>query len=257
MAKKDQDSIRAVRQQINEQRRREEAAAKRRRVIAQVSVVVGVIAIAAIIVGMVFMFRDSQTPQVPEAAPTTVTVGSNNAVPLAIQEHGVLVGAADAKVQLEIYEDFSCPHCASYHAQVGDTLTQLVADGKVAIAYNPINIVSKYGERAGSVSACVAVNEPNRWYELRGSFFDIHDQTTDAWGYTGFRDYLQSLSFNQDTLDCVTDARYANWIRTNTDAARVAGVASTPTVKVNGEAIQLVPGETLVQLVDSLLAEQS
>lgn len=257
MAKKDQDRILAVRQQVNEQRRREAAAAKRRRLITQLSVIVGVVAIAAVIVGLVFMFRDSQVPQVPTAEPTTITVGSNNAVPMEIQEHGVKIGAADAKVSLEIYEDFSCPHCATYHAQIGSTLTQLVADGKVTIQYNPINIVTKYGERAGSTAACVAVNEPNKWYQLRGSLFDIHDANTDAWGYTGFRDYLSQLGYSNETLSCVTDARYASWIRGNTDAARQAGITSTPTLKINGEAVELVPGDILVQLVDGLIADAS
>lgn len=253
MVKKDNAAILAARQKANELRKKEARSERLRRLGIQLIVLVSVLAVVGVIGVVIYnAAQDAQTVHTPEAS-TSVTVGGASGVPFVVAGESVRVGAEEAPIQLAIYEDFSCPHCQAYEAEVGDTLAQLVASGAAAVEFNPINIVSRYGQRAGSAATCVAVNDPQSWWQARADLFEVHDATSDAWSNGQLRDYLASKGVaNQEALDCVANGRYANWITENTAAAREAGVSGTPTLFVNGQQTDPLSSEGLLALLAQL-----
>jgi protein-disulfide isomerase len=56
-------------------------------------------------------------------------------VPRTIDSNGVLVGSWFAPVQLEIFCEPQCPHCAELEAGDGDRLAAALASGRLAITY--------------------------------------------------------------------------------------------------------------------------
>ncbi|MDI2097902.1 DsbA family protein [Ruicaihuangia caeni] len=244
----------AARQRVNEQRRKQQEAARRRRIITQISVVVGaVLVVAAIVVAVVLMNRPAGGGATPEVD-TTVSLGGNDQVPFAIEGTAVQVGEPDAPVEIDIFEDYSCPHCKDYDAAVGDVFSELSASGEVVVKHHPINIVTPYGKRAGSTAVCVATGQPELWNTVHHALFANHDQSTDGWKTGEFRSFAESLGVDDaDTLSCIQDGRYMGWIDDNTaDALNKRGVQGTPALFINGEATELLSGDALRERVAEL-----
>ena len=99
------------------------ARAKRRRTITQLAIVGGVaVVVIAIIATAVVLGTRGKTAAAgagPSASATTTVDGTS--VPFAIggtgdTATGVRVGAADAKVTMDLWVDYSCPHCQEFEA---------------------------------------------------------------------------------------------------------------------------------------------
>lgn len=74
----------------------------------------------------------------------------------------VRVGAPNAPVTIDLYEDFLCPVCAQFEKIYGQELAQTMDAGKVATRYhmldflNPSSASGNYSTRAAAAALCVA-----------------------------------------------------------------------------------------------------
>ncbi len=237
MAKKDSQQIADIREKANQQRRAQQKAEKRKTILIQSSIGVGILILVAAVVGGILVANNNKAPAIPPSADGTITVSGTAGIPLTVGDTAVTVGKADAPVTLDIYEDYSCPHCADYEATVGPTILQLIASGDVVVSYHPIQIVTAYGTAAGSAAACVAEKDAQNWPDFHSALFANHTTASDGWGASDFAAFAGSLGITDtDTLSCISDASYVDWIGSNTDAARTDGVSSTPSLFINGEA---------------------
>lgn len=236
-------------------RRSATGATRRNRLITQLAVVLGaVVVVAGVVVAVVLMNQDSGGSATPEVD-TSIAIGGNSAVPFSVAGTTVVLGDPDAPVQLDIYEDYSCPHCQEYDAAVGDTLLELAGSGQVVVRHHPIRIVTDYGRRAASSSACVAVGAADQWPTVHAALFANHSQTTDGWRTGEFRTFIKQLGVNDTAvLDCVQSGRYVDWVDANTTTALADGVQGTPTLMINGEPSELLGPDALREAVTSLLA---
>ncbi|GAA1431822.1 hypothetical protein GCM10009616_19810 [Microlunatus lacustris] len=241
------------RQQAREQARSAAAAARRRRIMIQVGVVT---AVAAVVVGIVVTAAVIGRRSAPAAggAPvvdTTVTVGGAQ-VPMAVDGSAVRLGPADASTTLDLWVDYSCPHCQDYEAANGPVFEQLVAGGDVAVRYHNLQFVSRYGGTAGSAAACVAAEDPQRWPALNAALYANHDAATDGWSAAQFREFAASQGVDTAAQDCIGRSRYTGWIASNTADAAARGIESTPTLQLNGQTVPTVGGQELLDRVAQL-----
>jgi protein-disulfide isomerase len=72
-------------------------------------------------------------------------------VPRTVDGDGVLVGSWIAPVQLEIFCEPQCPHCAEFEAADGDRLAAGLASGRLAITYRWLTFLD--GRHHNDVSA--------------------------------------------------------------------------------------------------------
>jgi len=236
MARKSNEKIAEIRRKANEQRKIEETKRKRRRIILQSSIVVVVLLIVGGIAWAAIAINNASTSVTQPQASASVSIGSESDIPFTVDGTAVTVGADDAPVQIDLWEDFSCPHCKEYEAAVGDTMQDLIASGDVAVAYHPIQIVQSYGIRAGSVSTCVAVNDPQNWLAVHTALFEAQGATSESMRADEFADLVgQAGVTDEKAIDCVRSGTYENWIEQNTAASADAGVTGTPTLFINGE----------------------
>ena len=75
-------------------------------------------------------------------------------VPRTFDGNGVLLGSSIAPVQLEIFCEPQCPHCAELEAADGDRLAAALASGRLAITYRWLTFLD--GSHHNDVSARVA-----------------------------------------------------------------------------------------------------
>jgi protein-disulfide isomerase len=80
---------------------------------------------------------------------TTCTAHAD--VPRTFNGDGVLVGSWLAPVQLEVFCEPQCPHCAEFEAADGDRLADALAGGRVAITYRWLTFLD--GRHHNDVSA--------------------------------------------------------------------------------------------------------
>ncbi|HRP99215.1 MAG TPA: thioredoxin domain-containing protein, partial [Terrimesophilobacter sp.] len=202
-----------LREKIAQQREEAARAAKRRKLFTQLGIVLGAIVVIGIIVAIVIVATSGQpddasgdaTPPAGQSA--TVTIGGAP-VNLEITEKGIALGNPDAPVVIDLYEDYSCPHCQDYEAATGTTFLQIAAEGDALVNFNHINIVTQYGARAGSTSMCVAEGQPEQWTAVHSALFTNHGQSTNNWRTGSFKDFVEGLGVtDQDTLDCVFEGR--------------------------------------------------
>jgi Thioredoxin len=82
----------------------------------------------------------------------TLTTGAAGAdVPRTSDANGVLVGSWIAPVQLEVFCEPQCPHCAEFEAADGDRLAAALVSGRLAITYRWLTFLD--GRHHNDVSA--------------------------------------------------------------------------------------------------------
>ncbi len=238
---------------VREQQRLAAAAAKRRRTFIQVGIIGGVAVLVIAIVATAVILgnrRSTATGAAPQVE-STVTV-DNVKVPFAVTGSAVRVGPADAKARVDLWVDYSCPHCQEYEASEATRLNSLVAAGDVSVSYHNIQFVTDYGTAAGSAAACVATQDPEKWLAFNTSLYANHSATTDDWTAGQFRDFAQQQGVNTAALDCISAEQYTGWIGTNTSDAAENQVDGTPTLFLNGQKSELLAGDALTTKVNEL-----
>jgi hypothetical protein len=85
-------------------------------------------------------------------------------------DYGVLVGSAPAPVQLEIFCEPQCPHCAELESTYGDPIATGLASGRLAVTYRWLTFLDD--KHHNDVSARVS-----------NALFSAADPTTPAMAY--------------------------------------------------------------------------
>ena len=155
---------------------------------------------------------------------------------------GVTVGRSTAPVTLDLYEDPQCPVCAQFESQVGPAISGWIASGKVKVHYHVISFLdsastTKYSSRAANAlyaSAGVSADAFAKYHQL------LYQQQP-AEGSAGLtEDKLVQLA-QQAGADAAADqiraGTYADYVARATDQSSKDGVTGTPTVRVNGKAV--------------------
>jgi protein-disulfide isomerase len=246
------DSKPDSRRQARERAKLEAARVQRKRRITQIAVVAVVAVVAiGIVVSAVVLGTAGRSANVPTAA-TNVTVGGTS-VPFAVDGTAVQVGQDDAKVTMDLWVDYSCPHCQEFEADSNDVIAQKVASGDLKVRYHNIQIVTAYGTQAGSAGACVATYAPEQWWAMNAALYANHSSETDSYGGSQLADFASQQGVtNDEALSCIRDERYRSWISDNTAASAQAGVTGTPTLFFNGEKTDTVSGAALGTKIDEL-----
>lgn len=240
------------RAQARERARLEAAKVQRRKRINQ-AIVVAVVAVVAIgiVVSAVLLGNAGRSERVPTAA-TNIDV-SGASVPFAVDGSAVQVGKADAPVTMDLWVDYSCPHCQDFEADSNDVISQKVAAGTLEVRYHNIQIVTAYGSQAGSAAACVATYAPESWWAFNAALYANHSAEADSYQGQQLADFAAQQGItNEDALNCIRDERYKSWITDNTSAAGAAGVTGTPTLFFNGEKSETISGAALGAKIDQL-----
>lgn len=243
---------------------REEAAkkAKRRKVIVQSSVIVGIVAVLAIIGVVIF---------------TSVSASNSVANPKNMLSGGILLTKADKAVttpaiapgatptpttqkldgktaHIQIWLDYQCPYCDQFETTNSDQMKQWMADDRATLEIHPIAILdsstnNEYSTRAAAAASCVANYEPDKFFDINSALFANQPDEQTGSGLTNAKmlDLFKSAGVSSSAITkCVNDQTYAKFVTNRTNEAvsnsqlknPTTGSFGTPTVFVNGERYQ-------------------
>lgn len=109
---------------------------------------------------------------------------------------GVLVGNPDAPVQLEIFCEPQCPHCAQLEAADGDRIAGALGSGRLAVTYRWLTFLDAKHDNDASA-------------RMTNALYLAADPTTSPTAYQGF---VQDL-YRQQSPDGPTDDHIAAMAR--------------------------------------------
>lgn len=168
------------------------------------------------------------------------------------------IGAPDAKVQITEYASFTCPHCASFHAQNWDKLkAEYIDTGKVRFTLREVYF-DRYGLWAAMMARC---GGEMRYYGI----VDILFETQTEWAASqdpnavvaNLRKIGRTAGMDDATIDaCMKDGAMAEAMVAHYEKNFAAdGVEGTPTIFINGVKHSNMGYDDLKALVDAELAK--
>jgi protein-disulfide isomerase len=172
---------------------------------------------------------------------------------------GRAVGAADAPITIEMWEDFQCPACGLFSRSMEPRLIEeYVVPGHVRLVYRDMAFLG-----AESTDAAVGARAAERLLGA-GGFWRFHDllfhnqdgENQGAFGRSVLADMAVSLGIERTAfLAALDDPALIAEVQAETLAGQQAGVSSTPTLDINGKrAVGMPPWETLARSVDEQIA---
>jgi protein-disulfide isomerase len=140
-----------------------------------------------------------------------------------------VAGPPDAPLELVMYGDFQCPYCTAAQSILRRVRERL--DGRLRFVFRHLPLTETHpdAQRAAEASEAAAA---------QGAFWEMHDALYANRGRFSEADVVAlaarlGLDAERFRAELVSGA-YAARVARDADAARAAGLASTPTFYVNG-----------------------
>lgn len=213
-------------------RRAAEQAAQRRRDRRRLALLVVVLVLA--LVGGGLGLQAWRTGRNPVAAPP----GSYADAPQRLAEgQPIRFGNASAPVELTVYEDFHCPHCADFEEAYQGVLDQALRANQVSIRFSPLAFVDAGSASAANGFGCAVQAGYGESY-FRGLFAN---HTLD-WSDDQLISLMERVSGAPASAafsTCVQQRQSGPWLESINAAASQRGVNQTPTMFLDGAPVDI------------------
>jgi protein-disulfide isomerase len=152
-------------------------------------------------------------------------------------EGGVIVGRADAKGSMVLFEDPQCPYCREFEEVNGPLVAEKIAAGDLAVEYRMRSFLGPESVRADNALALAA--EAGHFDELRKALFAAQPQegtggfTTQDLVRLGAQVGLSDSAFTEG----VREARFEQWVRRQESRYQAEDPQGTPAAWLDGEPI--------------------
>ena len=230
-----------AREQARLAREAEKRREKRGRLMLQGGIVVGVLAILAVVALVL-------TQTMKPAGPGPENMASGGVVftkDLKVVETPALQAGSERKapevdrkqlpLDVSIYVDYMCPACGAFEQQYGTMLENYVGSGDVNLQVYPLNFLdsaslgTKYSTRAANMFACVVEQQPDVAFKLHNTLLSAEVQPKE--GSTGLTDdqlleqaKSAGAELTTELRQCVKDVRFGSFISANYKAVSETGV---------------------------------
>ncbi len=234
---------------------REERQKKRRR--QRLLTILAITAGALLVVGLL-VYPSIKNARAPVGEITMITPVSR---PMA---SGTAMGEEGAPVLVEVWEDFQCPACRNYSADIEPLIAEnYVVPGHVRYVFRHFPFlderVASSNESQQSANASMCAAEQERFWDYHDMLFaNWKDENRGAFSDKRLVAFAEALGLEMDSFNsCFQDNKYRNEIAKDKADGQELGVTGTPSVFVNGQ--QLSPGfvpsyQDIAVAIDAALA---
>jgi protein-disulfide isomerase len=157
-------------------------------------------------------------------------------------ENGKAIGNPNAKVKIELFEDFQCPACKGYSDSVEKQLlaSSYITDGQVYYIFRQYPFldsasITKESHQAANASMCAM--EQGRFWDYHEILFTNQSAVENGGFFNDKRllAFAESLGLDMTAFNsCFSANKYSADIEADLQLGTAAGVNSTPTVIING-----------------------
>lgn len=147
------------------------------------------------------------------------------------QEGYPRIGDPDAPVTVREFASFSCPGCEAFHETSFESILDRVRIGQVLFVYVPLQTGS-IPNAPGAARAALCAGQQGRFWEMHDVLFEWHTQYVNtAFSQNRLLAGADALGLDGGTFtSCFNSQSITNIL----ESALAEGVASTPTIEVNG-----------------------
>jgi protein-disulfide isomerase len=158
-------------------------------------------------------------------------------------------GPAAAPITIVEYSDYQCPFCARVNPTL-DRIVQTYGD-KVKIVFKDFPLPN-HPEAPKAAEAAHCAGEQGKYWELHDRLF----ANQQALQVPQIKQYASAIELDMNAFSqCLDSGKHASRVEENMKAGEALGVASTPTVYVNGRpVVGAQPFEFFKAIIDEELA---
>lgn len=186
-----------------------------------------------------FKLTSDNSPE--QAQPQSATFNITN------QDH--IWGNPDAKVEIVIFNDFTCPYCSEHMVGLKEFMENYKDKIKIIWRHFPLDKRNQESLYAANASECAA--EQGKFWDFAHRLFEDQDNLSLNFYYH----VAEELELDIDKFKkCVEDDKYAGRVEAHYSEGLAKGVEGTPANFINGRYIPgAIPYYDLKQLIDPLL----
>ena len=170
--------------------------------------------------------------------------------------NGLSLGDPNARVKMDVWEDFQCSGCMSYSKNIEPQIIEKYVDtGQVYYTFHNVPFIDQgSGESHQAAFASMCAND-------QGRFWDYHDLLFANWtgeNQGSFTDarlvaMAQSLKLDMTAFNqCFETKKYAPEIQQEVQAGKDRGVPPTPGIFVNDVKVISSAGEMVIASVEDI-----
>lgn len=156
--------------------------------------------------------------------------------------NGQTVGDPNAKVTIDVFEDFQCPACKQFSEQIEPLIIQnLVDTGKAKYVFHNYPFIdgdttASGGESDQSANAAMCANEQGKFWDMKSIMYtNWNGENRGGLSNARLEAMAKSIGLNMtDFNNCFDANTYKNDIQADFDLGKQMGVSGTPSVFVNG-----------------------
>jgi protein-disulfide isomerase len=229
------------RQEMRERQRRKQS---RNRLLAILSVTIG-----ALLIALVLILPSLQSPTVGNIIqPTPIS----NGVPM----KKTSMGNPDAPVKMDVWEDFQCSGCLSYTQKLEPQILQTyVETGKVYYTFHFYPFIDGgQGESHDSANAAMCAAAQERFWDYHAMIF-ANWLGENAGSFTEPRliEFAQKIGLDMAAFNqCYQENTYSALIQQDIDDGAKLGVPPTPGIFVNGKMVVSSAGPNYIPSFDDI-----
>jgi protein-disulfide isomerase len=201
--------------------------------------VIGGIALLVILIGVFLVL-----PAVRKVSSTSSVQPFEKITPVAYKDaDGFHLGDPNAKVKLEVFEDFDCSACRNYSTTVEpDVISKLVETGQVYYTFYQFpflddRLADKPSDRAANAAMCAA--DQNRFWDYKKLLF-LNQTANESVGHndTTLMAMADSLGLDSAAFKaCYNAKRFQSTIDEHLKLGEKYAVQGTPSLYVNGREV--------------------
>ncbi|GGP45042.1 DsbA family protein [Saccharothrix coeruleofusca] len=214
------------------------AGGDRTKIIAGV-VVVAVLALA-VVGGVIWTGASKDEPKLTPQQAQSISA------PVQREEGVVVVGKDDAKVTIDIYEDFICPGCGSFEEAYHGQIKERIEAGTLKARYHMLPMLNRMSEPQGysglSANAALCAADQGKFWEYHSSLFAAQPEEGGP-GYT--KEELVKLGTDlgitsEEFKTCVDTGKHDALATAELDKAKQTSFfEGTPTVTVGDQPVDV------------------
>ncbi len=181
------------------------------------------------------------------------------------EQDGQALGSANAPLTLEVYEDFQCPFCVRFMANIEPALVdEYVKTGKVRLIYQNFPVLGFESTAAGAAQVCAAEQDRGwnfalRLFSMQAAENQVESEKLNVGRLDAdaLRGFARDAGLDTGRYDsCIAQSSTAEAVGAQYAKGTAAGVRGTPSFVLNGTLIANTPDsiEGWRSLLDQRLA---
>lgn len=190
------------------------------------NLVIGMV-VFVVAIGIIFSYSGSKSSKGP--IPSTVSKA---------QGYGIVFNAElKGKPTLDLWEDFQCPVCKQFEETNGAYIQKLISEKRAKVIFHLLSFIGPESILAANASACAA--DEGKFVQFHAYLYGHQGaENTGNWSNESLKKSGTAVGITSPKFAaCVDNGNYTDWVGKVANDGASKNINSTPTVYVNGKAI--------------------